>query len=57
MRLDGVGTLVPGHWADLIILERNPLDDIRNSRTIESVWIAGNRVPGATAESLRAEAP
>jgi imidazolonepropionase-like amidohydrolase len=50
MRLDGVGTLVPGHWADLVILERNPLDDIRNSRTIESVWIAGNRVPGARAE-------
>jgi imidazolonepropionase-like amidohydrolase len=40
-----VGTLQPGAWADLIVLERNPLEDIRNMRTIQSIWIAGNRVP------------
>lgn len=40
-----IGTIVPGAWADLIVLEKNPLDDIRNMRTIQSVWIAGNRVP------------
>ncbi|HSC29979.1 MAG TPA: amidohydrolase family protein [Vicinamibacterales bacterium] len=44
---DHLGTLQPGRWADLIVLSRSPLDDIRNTRTIESVWIAGNRVPGA----------
>lgn len=38
-----VGTLTPGAWADLIVLERNPLEDIRNMRSIESVWIAGRR--------------
>jgi hypothetical protein len=27
------------------VLTANPLDDIRNTRKIESVWIAGNRVP------------
>jgi imidazolonepropionase-like amidohydrolase len=42
---DQFGTLEPGKWADLIVLGANPLDDIRNTRKIESVWIAGNRVP------------
>jgi imidazolonepropionase-like amidohydrolase len=41
-----IGTLQPGAWADLIVLEKNPLDDIRNMRSIHSVWIAGNRIPG-----------
>jgi imidazolonepropionase-like amidohydrolase len=41
-----LGTLQPGRWADLVVLERNPLEEIRNTRTIESVWIRGNRVPG-----------
>jgi imidazolonepropionase-like amidohydrolase len=40
-----IGTLRPGAWADLLVLERNPLEDIRNMRTIQSVWIAGNQVP------------
>ena len=40
-----VGTLEAGAWADFLVLEKNPLDDIRNSHTIESVWIAGNRIP------------
>lgn len=33
-----------GDWADLVLLDSNPLDDIRNTKTIESVWIAGNRI-------------
>ncbi|MBA4158490.1 MAG: amidohydrolase family protein [Gemmatimonadetes bacterium] len=47
MGLDEVGTLEPGRWADFVVLERDPLENIRHTRTIESVWIAGNRVPGA----------
>jgi imidazolonepropionase-like amidohydrolase len=39
-----LGTLEPSKWADLIVLERNPLDDIKNTRTISAVYIAGNRV-------------
>jgi imidazolonepropionase-like amidohydrolase len=39
-----VGTIEKGAWADLVIMEKNPLEDIRNTRTMESVWIAGNRV-------------
>ena len=44
---DEVGSLETGKWADLVILSANPLEDIRNTRTIESVWIAGNEVPGS----------
>ncbi|MBT5073580.1 MAG: amidohydrolase family protein [Kordiimonadaceae bacterium] len=40
-----IGTLEPGKWADLIVLGANPAEDIQNTKTIESVWIAGNRVP------------
>jgi imidazolonepropionase-like amidohydrolase len=39
-----LGTLEPGRWADLVVLERNPLDDIRNTRSIQQVFIAGNRL-------------
>ena len=39
-----LGTLEPGKWADLIVLDRNPLEDIRNSRAIRDVYIAGKRV-------------
>jgi imidazolonepropionase-like amidohydrolase len=42
---DQFGTLAPGKWADFVVLAANPLDDIRNTRKLESVWIAGNRVP------------
>jgi imidazolonepropionase-like amidohydrolase len=39
-----LGTLERSKWADLIVLDRNPLEDIRNTRTIDAVYIAGNRV-------------
>ena len=39
-----LGTLEPGRWADLVVLDRDPLLDIKNTRTIRSVYIAGNRV-------------
>jgi imidazolonepropionase-like amidohydrolase len=39
-----LGTIERGHWADLIVLGANPLDDIRNTRKIEAVYIAGNKV-------------
>jgi len=38
------GALEPGKWADLIVLSKDPLADIRNTRTIEAVYIAGNKV-------------
>jgi imidazolonepropionase-like amidohydrolase len=44
MGLKQVGTLQPGNWADLVVLRANPLDNIRNTRTIDSVWIAGGKL-------------
>jgi imidazolonepropionase-like amidohydrolase len=39
-----LGTLQTGKWADLIVLSRNPLNDIRNTRSITDVYIAGNKL-------------
>jgi imidazolonepropionase-like amidohydrolase len=39
-----LGTLERGKWADLIVLGRNPLDNIMNTRSIETVMIAGQKV-------------
>ena len=44
--LENTGTLEPGKLADLVVLTEDPLRDITNTRTIESVWISGNRVAG-----------
>lgn len=41
---DRVGTLQPGRFADFIVLARDPLEDIRHTRSIESVWVGGNRL-------------
>ena len=37
------GTLTTGAAADLLILGANPLDNIRNTRSIEQVWINGRK--------------
>ena len=50
MDLNGLGILEAGNWADFIVFGANPADDISNSRSIESVWIAGNLVPGSEAD-------
>ncbi|MCG8468713.1 MAG: amidohydrolase family protein, partial [Gemmatimonadetes bacterium] len=42
---DDVGELANGRWADFIVLEADPLEDITNLRAIDAVWIAGNRIP------------
>jgi len=39
-----LGTLEKGKQADFLVLSANPLDDIRNTRKINSVWIGGVRV-------------
>jgi imidazolonepropionase-like amidohydrolase len=40
-----VGTLQAGRYADFMVLSGNPLEDIRNTRTLQSVWIGGSRIP------------
>lgn len=39
-----LGTLQPGRRADVVVLTADPLADIKNTRTIESVWINGRRL-------------
>ena len=39
-----VGTLEPGNAADFIVLDANPLDDIRNTRKISAVWHNGKQL-------------
>jgi len=38
-----LGTLAVGKAADLLVLAGNPLDDIRNMRTIEAVYLGGKK--------------
>jgi len=45
MNRTDIGAIAVGRWADFVVLEKNPLLDIRNTRSIASVWVAGQRVP------------
>ena len=38
------GSLAAGKQADLLVLNANPVTDIRNTRQIQSVWIGGRRL-------------
>ena len=40
----GIDRVVPGRWADFILLRADPLEDVRNARQIESVWVGGKRI-------------
>ena len=44
LKVEGLGTLTKGAWADFVVLERDPLRDIRHTRSVTGVWIAGNPV-------------
>jgi imidazolonepropionase-like amidohydrolase len=41
---DKVGTLEKGKQADFVVLSANPLEDITNTRKIDSVWVGGVEV-------------
>ena len=43
-KVKDVGTLEKGKWADLVIYEKNPLEDINHTRSIVAVYVAGNEV-------------
>jgi imidazolonepropionase-like amidohydrolase len=42
LRANDLGTLQVGKWADLLVLSKNPLEDIKNTKSITDVYIAGN---------------
>jgi imidazolonepropionase-like amidohydrolase len=44
MRLENIGTIARGKWADFVVYDRDPLAEIRNTKTIRAVYVAGNEV-------------
>ena len=50
------GAIAPGKRADLLVLDANPLDDIRNTRRIAGMYLAGKEVdrPALKASLMRA---
>jgi imidazolonepropionase-like amidohydrolase len=50
------GTLAPGKRADLLVLDANPLDDIRNTRRIAKFYLAGAEVDRAALKASLAGA-
>lgn len=50
---DSLGQVAPGHLADLVLLEADPLADIRNTRRIAAVIRAGTPIDSAMTAALR----
>ncbi len=43
---ENLGALTPGRQADFIVLDADPIEDIKNTRRITSVWQRGGQVRG-----------
>ena len=43
--IEDIGTLEESRHADFVVLADDPLMDVRNARSIESVWMEGERIP------------
>ena len=52
--VDSLGTVAPGKIADLVLLEANPLDDIRNTERIRAVVANGRFLSRPVLDSLLA---
>jgi imidazolonepropionase-like amidohydrolase len=50
------GTLQAGRAAEFLVLDANPLDDIRNTEKLSAVWQAGKTVPSVSAKSTTTRA-
>jgi len=53
-RLDSQGTVAAGKNADLVLLDANPLDDIRNTQKIRAVILRGKLLGRSSLDSLLA---
>ena len=47
LKVKDIGTLEKGKWAELVVYDKNPLDDINYTKTITAVYVAGNKVTAA----------
>jgi imidazolonepropionase-like amidohydrolase len=54
-RLDDLGTVAKGKLADLVLLEANPLDDVKNTRKIAAVVAAGKLLDRAALDKMLAD--
>ena len=48
---EDIGTLQNGRWADLVVLDKDPLESVENFRAIQSVWIAGSKLRATEADA------
>lgn len=53
---DSLGTVAPGKLADLVLLDANPLEDIRNTKRIHAVVAGGRLIDAAEREQLLRQA-
>lgn len=49
---DYIGTLQPGKLADLLIMDKNPLDDIKNTETIRYTMVNGRLYDAETMDEI-----
>lgn len=56
-KADQIGSIAVGKWADLVLLQANPLDDIRALSTIKGVMLRGRLSPPPSARALPCRTP
>ena len=49
---DSLGTVAPGRMADLVLLDADPLQDIRNTKKVAAVILGGRYLPKPTLDAM-----